>query len=138
MDVINGRSAALAGAVAVAVLSGTLACETARADVYAFGNTESPSDYATLALEEGSHSANPSTNGFQGWIGNHSFNFAGPGGNTNYLVGVYNGASHHNFIAFDIASVQSTVTSAKLTLYSGTISANWITACTARRRPSIS
>ena len=39
------------------------------------------------------------------------------------MVGVYTGASHHNFIAFDIGGVQSTVTSAKLTLYSGTISA---------------
>ena len=102
---INGRSAALAGAIAVAVLSGALVCESARADTYAFGNTESPSDYATLTL------------------GNDSFNFADPNGNTNYLVGVYNGASRNNFFAFDIAGVKSTVTSAKLTLYSGTISA---------------
>ena len=69
MDVINGRSAALAGVVAVAVLSGTLVCETAVAGVRTFGATESSSDYA------------------------------------------------------DIASVSSTVSSAKSTLYSGTISA---------------
>lgn len=88
MDVINGRSAALAGAVAVAVLSGTPVCETARADIYAFGNTESPSDYATLTLQEGSDPVSLSTDGFQGWVGNDSFNFAGPNGNTNHLVGV--------------------------------------------------
>jgi len=123
MDVINGRSAALAGAIAVAVLSGALVCEPARADTYAFGNTESASDYATLTLQEGSESVSLSTDGFQGWVGNDSFNFAGPNGNTNYLVGVYNRTSHNNFFAFDIAGVKSTVTSAKLTLYSGTISA---------------
>ena len=123
MNVIKGRSAALAGAVAVAVLSGALVCEPARADVYAFGNTESPGDYATLTLQEGSGSVSLSTDGFQGWVGNDSFNFAGPGGNTNYLVGVSNGASHNYFFAFNIADVTSTVTSAKVTLYSGTISA---------------
>lgn len=122
MDVINGRSAALAGAIALAVLSGALVCEPARADTYAFGSTGSPNDYATLALQEGSESVSLSTNGFQGWVGNDSFNSAGPDGNTNYLVGVYNGASDHNFFAFDIAGVKSTVTSAKLTLYTGTIS----------------
>ncbi len=122
MDVINGRSAALAGAIAVAVLSGV--SEPARADTYAFGNTESPSDYATLTLQEGSDPVSLSTDGFQGWVGNDSFNFAGPDGNTNYLVGVYNGTSYNNYFAFDIAGVKSTVTSAKLTLYSGCVSSN--------------
>jgi hypothetical protein len=86
-----------------------------------FGNTESPSDYGTLTLQEGSDPVNLSTDGFQGWVGNDSVNFAGPDGNTNHLVGVYSGSSHNNFFAFDIASAKSTVTSGKLTLYSGTI-----------------
>ena len=103
MDVIDGRSAALAGVVAVAVLSGTLVCEPARADIYAFGNTERSSDYATLT-----DPVSLGADGFQGPIGNDSFNSAAPNGNRS----AYSGASHSNF----------TVTSAKLSLYSGAIS----------------
>jgi hypothetical protein len=88
MNAIGGRSAALAGAVAVAVLSGTLVPETARAHVYAFGNAKSSSDYATLTLGEGSDPISLSSSGFH-----------------------------------DVASGRSTVTSAKSTLYFGTISA---------------
>lgn len=107
MDVTNGRSAALAGAVAVAVLSWTLVCKSTRADT----STEYPTNSATLTLQEGSGSVGLRTGGFQGWVGNDSVNLAGPDGSTNDLAGVYNGAS------------KSTVTSANLTLYSGTISA---------------
>ncbi len=107
MDVIDGRSAALAGVVAVAVLSGTLVCEPARADIYAFGNTERSSDYATLT-----DPVSLSADGFQGQVGSDSFNSAAPNGNRSYLVGAYSSASHGNF----------TVTTAKLTLYSGAIS----------------
>ena len=53
MDVINGRPTALASAIAAAVLSGVLVHESARADTYAFGNTEFPQDYAQLIVEEG-------------------------------------------------------------------------------------
>jgi hypothetical protein len=101
MNVIDGRSAALAGVVAVAALSGTLVGEPAHAGVYAFGNSEPSSDYATLI-----DSVSPSADGFQGPVGNDSFNSAARNGRAP------RGASHGNF----------TVTSAKLTLYSGAIS----------------
>ena len=96
MDVIDGRSAALAGVVAVAVLSGTLVCEPARADIYAFGNTERSSDYATLT-----DPVSLSADGFQGQVGNNSFNSAAPNGNRSYLVGAYSSASHSNLYCHD-------------------------------------
>jgi hypothetical protein len=123
---VIARSIGVAGAFAAAGLFGTLVSEPVHADStdsYAFGSTESPEDYATLTLQEGSQSVSLSTNGFQGWISNDSFNFAGPDGNTNYLAGVFNGSSYRNFFAFDTAGLNSTVTTAKLTLYSGTITA---------------
>ena len=124
MDVINGRSTALAGAIAVAVLSGVLVCESARADTYAFGNTEFPQDYAQLILEEGSQPVSLSDDGFQGWVSNDTFNFTGPDAvNTSYMAGVYNGSTHNNFFVFNLAGVDRPVTSAKLTVYSGTITA---------------
>ena len=73
-----------------------------------------PDRFATLTLQEGSGSVGLRTGGFQGWVGNDFVNLAGPDGSTNDLAGVYNGF---------LLVVKSTVTSANLTLYSGTISA---------------
>jgi hypothetical protein len=95
----------------------------ARADSYAFGNTESPLDYATLIVQEGSQSVSLKTNGFQGWISQSCCNDAGYPYNTSYMAGVYAGSSRNNFFVFDIASVNSPVTSAKLELNAGTITA---------------
>jgi hypothetical protein len=123
MDVINGRSTALTGAIAVAFLSGALACQSARADSYAFGNTEYSSDYATLTLQEGSQSVTLSTNGFQGWISQSCCNDAGSAYQASHMAGVYGGSSHDNFFVFKNAGVNSPVTSAKLKLYAGAITA---------------
>jgi hypothetical protein len=101
MVMVVARSMALAGVVAVAVLSGTLVGEPARAGVYVFENTEPSSDYATL-IDPVSLSADR----FQGPVGSDSFNSAAPSGRA------HSGASHGTF----------TVTSTKLTLYSGAIS----------------
>jgi len=66
-----------------------------------------------------------STDGFQGWVSNSSFNIniGGPvGANTNYMVGVYNGVSYNDYFGFDLSRLGSaTVTSAKLTVSSGLI-----------------
>jgi len=129
MDVVNGRSIALPGIIAAAILCGALACGPARADsatdAYAFGGTGIPRDSAALILGEGSQSAALSDE-FQGWVSNSddAFNVTGPDAvNTSYLVGVYGGSTHNDFFVFDLAGVDRPVTSAKLQLYAGTISA---------------
>jgi PEP-CTERM motif len=125
MVMAGSRSMTFAGAVAVAVLCVSLVDDPARAqsaNSYAFGNTQSQSDYATLTLQEGSQSVSPSTNGFQGWISPSCCNDAGFPYNTSYLAGVYGGSSRNNFFVFNIAGVNSPVTSATLNLYAGAIS----------------
>jgi hypothetical protein len=57
----------------------------------------------------------------QGWFDTNSFDFAGPDGNTSYLAGVFNNSSYKNFFVFNLAGVNSPVTSAKVDLYAGTI-----------------
>jgi hypothetical protein len=123
MVMVVARSVALAGAVAAAILCVAPIDGPARANSYAFGNTHSPSDYATLTLEEGSQSVNLSSSGIQGWISAGCCSNAGVGHNTSYLAGVYGGSSRNNFFVFNVAGVKSTVTSANLNLYAGSINA---------------
>jgi PEP-CTERM motif len=132
MDMVNGRSIALPGVIAAAILCGTLACGPACAassttasstDAYAFGGTYFPQDYAKLVLQVGGKTITLSDGGFQGWVSNEAFNFTSPDPvNTSYMAGVYNGSARNNFFVFNLASVSGTVTSAKLELYSGTVS----------------
>jgi hypothetical protein len=123
MVMVVARSAALAGAVATAILCVAPIDNPARADSYAFGSTQSPSHYATLTLEEGSQSVNLSTNGIQGWISASCCSNAGAGHNTSHLAGVYGGSSRNNFFVFNTVGVKSTVTSANLKVYAGSINA---------------
>jgi hypothetical protein len=123
MVMVVARSTALGSAVAAGVLCVALIDDPARADSYAFGSTQSASDYATLTLQEGSQSVSLSTDGFQGWISASCCNNAGAGYNTSYLAGVYGGSSRNNFFVFDTAGVKSPVTSASLNLYAGSINA---------------
>jgi PEP-CTERM motif len=129
MDIVNGRSNALAGIIGAGILCGALACGPARAgsvtDAFAFGGTWYSQDYAQLILQVGSQSITLSDGGFQGWVSGETFNFSGPDPvNTSYLAGVYGGSARNNFFVFNLAGVNpnATVTSAKLALYSGTIS----------------
>ena len=128
MDMVNGRSIALPGIVAAAILCGALACGPAHADSsadgYAFGNTGLPQDYATLILQEGSQSVTLSDDGFQGWVSSETFNFTSPDPvNTSYMAGIYGGSPRNNFFVFNLAGVDKPVTSAKLDIYAGTITA---------------
>jgi PEP-CTERM motif len=124
MDMVNGRSIALPGIIAAAILCGALACGPAHADGYAFGDTGLPQDYAKLILQEGSQSVTLSDDGFQGWVSSGTFNFTSPDPvNTSYLAGVYAGSARNNFFVFNLAGVDRPVTSATLDLYAGTISA---------------
>ena len=125
---VNARSMTLPGIIAAGILCGALTCGPARAviplDAYAFGDTGLPQDYAELALQEGSQSVTVSDRGFQGWVSGDTFNFTSPDPvNTSYMAGVYGGSARNNFFVFNFAGVSQPVTSAKLTLYSGTISA---------------
>jgi len=103
--------------------AGAAACVTAPG-AYAFACTGSSAGYATLTLQVGGKTVSLSTNGFQGWVSNASFNIGGPlGVNSNYMVGVYNNASYNNYFGFNLSHLSSTasVTSAVLTLNSGLI-----------------
>ncbi|HEY1783793.1 MAG TPA: PEP-CTERM sorting domain-containing protein [Roseiarcus sp.] len=127
---------ALTGAVAAvglcsALLSGSTQADAAPACVtapgaYAFACTGPSADYATLTLQVGGKTVSLSTDGFQGWVSDNSFNIGGPlGANSNYVVGLYNNASYNNYFAFDLSRLGSTasVTSASLTLNAGLINA---------------
>lgn len=134
---ISPRSLALAGVVAAFALGEGLACASAQAapscelaagesGAFAFGCTGSSAYYATLTLQVGQKTVSLSTGGFQGWVSDSLFsiNIGGPtGANTNYMVGVYNGASYNNYFGFDLSSLASNaaVTSATLTVRSGLI-----------------
>ena len=121
MNTVIERLTASAAVVAAGALCAWLICVPAKADYYAFGSTQSPKDYATLTLgESDGKSVRISTEGFQGWFETNGFSIAGPDGNTNYLVGYRNGSYYDDFFGFDIAGV-TTVTSAKLTVFSGAI-----------------
>ena len=125
MNLVMARSIALVSALA----SGAIGAfsQTARADYYAFANSQDLG-YATLSLTVGNTTVNISTGGFQGWISNkYSFNIAGPlGANSNYMVGLYNNASYNNYFGFNLSALGSTatVTSATLILNSGLINEN--------------
>jgi hypothetical protein len=138
MKLVVARSIALAGAVAAFALGEAWVCGSAQAGsasscavppgasgAFAFGCTGSSADYATLTLQVGGKTVTLSTDGFQGWVSNSSFNIniGGPvGANTNYMVGVYNGVSYNDYFGFDLSRLGSaTVTSAKLTVSSGLI-----------------
>jgi hypothetical protein len=139
MNLSRARSIALAGAVAVFALSEAWGCGSAQAGpaascqlapgasgAFAFGCTGSSADYAALTLQVGQKTITLSSEGFQGWVSNSSFNIniGGPiGANTNYMVGVYNGTSYNDYFGFDLSSLGSTakVTSAKLTVHAGLI-----------------
>ena len=136
---IAARSTAFAGVAALA-LGAAVACGSAQATpscalaagesgAFAFGCTGSSAYYATLTLQVGQKTVSLSTGGFQGWISNSLFNIniGGPtGANTNYMVGVYNGASYNNYFGFNLSSLGSNanVTSATLTVRSGLINQN--------------
>ena len=125
---VNGRSNALPGIVAAALLWGALTCGPAQAnlstDGYAFGNTDFPQDYAKLILQEGSQTVTITDGGFQGWVSSETFNFTSPDPvDTGYLAGIYGGSPRNNFFVFNLAGLDRTVTSATLNLYAGTISA---------------
>src|SRR5579864_8079311 len=135
MKLVVARLIALAGAVAAFALGEAWVCGSAQAScqlppgasgAFAFGCTGSSADYATLTLQVGGKTVTLSTDGFQGWVSNSSFNIniGGPvGANTNYMVGVYNGTKFNDYFGFDLSSLGSTakVTSAKLTVSSGLI-----------------
>jgi hypothetical protein len=138
MNLVMRRSIAFAGAVAAFALGEAWVCGPAQATssscalapgasgAFAFGCTGSSADYATLTLQVGGKTVVLSTDGFQGWVSNSSFNIniGGPvGANTNYMVGVYNGTSYNDYFGFDLSKLGSnaTVTSAKLTVSSGLI-----------------
>lgn len=126
MNLVVARSIAVAGAIAVGALSEALVCQAARADYYAFANTQDLG-YATLSLTAGNRTIDINTNGFQGWVSNNSFNIGGPfGANTNYMAGVYNNASYNDYFGFNLSALGSTttVTSAKLIVNSGLINEN--------------
>jgi hypothetical protein len=123
MNSAMARSIAFAGVIAAGALSEALVCEPARADYYAFANTQDLG-YAELSLKVGNTTVTINTGGFQGWISNNSFNIGGPlGANSNYMVGVYNNASYNNYFGFNLSALGSTatVTSAKLIIDSGLI-----------------
>ena len=135
MNLDMARRIALAGAVAAAGLglalasggqaSAAPAC-IAAPGAYAFACTGSSAYYATLTLQVGGKTVSLSTNGFQGWVSNSSFNIGAPlGPNSNYVAGVYNNASYNNYFAFKLSSLGSTasVTSASLTINAGLINA---------------
>ncbi len=64
------------------------ACVTAPG-AFASACTGSSAYYATLTLQVGGKTVSLSTDGFQGWVSNASFNIGGPFGvNSNYVVGV--------------------------------------------------
>ncbi len=130
MKLVAVRSIALAGAIAAAGLADGSTQATAAPSclpapgAYAFGCTGSATDYATLTLQVGKNTVSLSTDGFQGWVSNTSFNIGGPlGANSNYMVGVYDNASYNNYFGFKLSSLASkaTVTSATLTVYSGLV-----------------
>jgi PEP-CTERM motif-containing protein len=136
MNLVMARSIALAGAVALsgawmggsaqAVPAPSCALAPGASGAFAFGCTGSSADYATLTLQVGGKTVVLSTNGFQGWVSDSSFNIniGGPiGANTNYMVGVYNGVSYNDYFGFDLSRLGSTatVTSATLTLHAGLI-----------------
>jgi hypothetical protein len=129
MDMVSGRSNALPGIVAAGMLCGAVACWPARADAstdaFAFGGTQYSGDYAELILQDGSQPVKLLDGGFQGWVSGDTFNFSGPEPvNTSYIAGVYAGSARNNFFVFSLTGVNPnvTVTSAKLEIYSGTIS----------------
>jgi hypothetical protein len=138
MVTFMARSLAVAGAMAVGVL-----CEAvpAQADVYAFGNTQKSAftaaedyGYATLDLYDGTTLvAALSTGGFQGWISNSDSSVLTPNGgpsgtNTSYSSGAYGGTLLADYFGFNLGTSKTpatlTVTSAKLVVYSGTITNN--------------
>ncbi len=133
MVTFMARSAALAGAIVGGVLCQALICESARADVLAFGNTLSsthPTDYyATLELFNGSTLvATVSTNKFQGYISNSDDSvipsIGGPNGsNTSYAAGSYGGMLLVDYFGFNLSSLSPTltITSAELVVKSGEI-----------------
>jgi hypothetical protein len=124
------KYAALMGATAIGALSSVLVCQPARADYYAFGNSQdfgasADYGYATLSLLVGKTWININTDGFQGWISTNSYDIGGPtGANSNYIVGVYNDSSYNDYFGFNLSGLHSTaaITSAKLIVYSGLIS----------------
>ena len=121
MYLVVARSIALAGAVALGSLGGALVSEPARADYYAFANTQHLG-YATLRLTVGGNTINISTGGFQGWYSTTSV-FHIPG-NSNYVVGYYNNAAYNDYFGFNLSTLSPTaqVSSAELIVYSGVIS----------------
>ena len=143
MVAFMARSVAVAGAVAVGVLSQAVISEPAQAQAYAFGNTQSLTDpseyYATLDLYDGTtlvatlSTSSPLTPyAFQGFISDSDTSVipsvGGPyGTNTSYTAGAYNGALQVDYFGFNLAAVPSTVTSvtsATLVLESGLVPAN--------------
>ena len=136
MNLVMARQMALADVVAAVGLCSALVCGPAQAGAapacvtapgsFAFACTGSSAYYATLTLQVGGKTVSLSTNGFQGWVSNASFNIGGPFGvNSNYVVGVYNDASYNNYFGFNLSRLGSTgsVTSASLTVNSGLINA---------------
>ena len=121
--------AALRGAIAVGALSAVLVCQPARADYYAFANSQdfgasADYGYATLSLLVGESWIDINTGGFQGWISTNSYNIGGPTGvNSNYIVGVYDNTSYNDYFGFYLSDLHLTVpvTAAKLIVYSGLI-----------------
>jgi hypothetical protein len=134
MSMSIARSAALAGVIAGGVLCQTLISQPAHADYYAFGSTQHPvcgaaqtAGCAELSLSEGSAQINLFTDGDQGWISTNTLNIGGPGSiNTSYLVGYTHNSSFNDYFAFNLKAVSSnvTITSAKLTVFSGKITNN--------------
>jgi hypothetical protein len=123
MNSVTARSIALAGAIAVGALSEALVCQPARADYYAFANTQDVG-YAVLSLTVDNRSVAINA-GRLGWISSNSaLNARGILGAPDYLVGFYNGASYNDYFVFNLPRLSSTakVTSATLTVYSGLIS----------------
>jgi hypothetical protein len=119
MNLVMARSAALAGVIATGAFSSVLVCEPARADYYAFANSQDLG-FATLSLTVGNTTVDINTDGFQGWISTSLRDIPGD----NYMAGVYNNASYNDYFGFNLSSLRATATvsSAKLTVYSGLIS----------------
>jgi hypothetical protein len=133
MVTLGARLAALAGAIAVGVLCEALVCKPAQAGVVAFEGTQSTSNptlyYATLDLynSSGALVAMVSTDKFQGWVSNSTSPVIPPNGgpsgyNTAYTAGSYGGSLLVDYFGFNLANVSTNISSAKLVLYSGTIS----------------
>ena len=123
------KYAARTGAIVVGALSAVLVCQPARADYYAFANSQdfgASADYgcATLSLLVGKTWIDINTGGFQGWISTNSYNIGGPAGvNSNYIAGAYDNTSYNDYFGFYLSDLHATapITAAKLIVYSGLI-----------------